>query len=185
MNIRRMGMACVIGAAAAVLAGCNKDWRLGSWGRPPAAATTQPASSDETIELTEAESAAVEAINWERLRRLQRQLRVRAELVVLAREHSRDMAAAKRASDVGSDGSTLEQRAQRAGLGAAFLAQTVYGSRVADRPGKDAVKAWMSSEPHRKLLLGKRYQDIGVGVSRCPETGAHYVTAVFRDPEKP
>jgi uncharacterized protein YkwD len=187
MNIRRTGMACVIGAAAVLLAGCGKDWRS-AFGLKPAAATTQPASrpaSEETVELAEAESEVLKAINWERLRRLRRQLRVRADLVALAREHSRHMMESKELTHLGSDGATLEQRAQRAGVPYGFIGETINRNSGYDKPGKQAVEAWMSVKPQREALLRKGYRDIGVGVSRCPDTGAYYVTAIFRDPEKP
>jgi uncharacterized protein YkwD len=187
MNIRRTGMACVIGAAAALLAGCGKDWRS-AFGLKPAAATTQPASrpaSEETAELGEAESAVVKAINWERWWRARPQLRVRADLVALAREHSRHMMESKELTHLGSDGATLDQRAQRAGVPYGFIGQIITRNSGFDRPGKQAVKAWMSVKPQREALLRRGYRDIGVGVSRCPETGAYFVTAIFRDPEKP
>lgn len=92
-----------------------------------------------------------------------------------AAAHSADQAAHTTMTHTGSDGSTMVQRAERAG----YLHWTNLGENVAYGYGSvDGVMVgWMSSPGHRANILSGDYTHLGVG--RAGNGGVDYWTQVF------
>ncbi len=97
-----------------------------------------------------------------------------------ARLHSEDMCRTRNLSHTGSDGSTVRQRILRAGgRGCAWGENLTMGTFTrADTPEK-AHRAWMNSTGHRRNILNRTFQRIGVGHARCGNSD--YWTQVFTD----
>jgi uncharacterized protein YkwD len=82
-----------------------------------------------------------------------------AQLAQAATGHSEDMVANNFFSHTGSDGSTLGQRATRAG----YAWRTVGENLAAGQVGIDnAVSAWMSSPGHCANLMNGSFRELGV-----------------------
>ena len=97
----------------------------------------------------------------------------------VAREHSRNMAEAKFFSHQGSDGSMVDDRADRMGLGNwSAIGENIAFLKGFDNPAEFAVEKWMQSPSHRKNLLGKNWRESAVGVAITPD-GTFYFTQVF------
>jgi uncharacterized protein YkwD len=101
------------------------------------------------------------------------------QLATLARQHSDDMAEYKFFSHRGTDGSMVDQRADRLGL----MNWTAIGENIAYNRGYSdaasfAVTSWMASPAHRQNLLDKRWKESGIGVAILSD-GTYYFTQVF------
>lgn len=81
-----------------------------------------------------------------------------------AQAHSEDQASHGVMSHTGSDGSTLADRAYRAG----YLGWTALGENVAMGYATvdAAMSAWMGSPPHRANILDARFAHFGAGLAR-------------------
>jgi uncharacterized protein YkwD len=100
-------------------------------------------------------------------------------LAQVARSHSQDMADKGYFSHRGSDGSMVDDRADKFGLSN----WTIIGENIAFTRGYAdaaafAVDRWMESVGHRKNLLDQRWNETGVGVAILPD-GTYYFTQVF------
>lgn len=105
--------------------------------------------------------------NHERVEHGRDGLRVNRRLVRLARRHSREMA---RTED-------LHHRADlTAGLGS--MSWSVVGENVGVGPTVPSLhEAFMESPPHRRNVLDRDYERLGVGVVR--RDGTRWVTLIF------
>ena len=101
------------------------------------------------------------------------------QLANLARLHSQDMAEQKFFSHRGSDGSMVDNRADKLGI----MNWSAIGENIAflrgyeDAP-KFAVERWLESPRHKENLLDKRWKETGMGVAILPD-GTYYFTQVF------
>jgi len=98
-------------------------------------------------------------------------LRSCAALSGAARAHSVDMIRHDYFAHSSLSGAGVGRRARRAGYGVSGCSQWSVGEVIAwgsgVRGGPRAVfKAWMHSAPHRSIILGRRWRDIGVGCAR-------------------
>lgn len=85
--------------------------------------------------------------------------------------HSRDMLARDYFSHSSLAGATVASRARRAGYSTSDCSQWTVGEVIAwgtSRKGTPEVvfRSWMRSKPHRSVILGKRWRDVGIGCSR-------------------
>ena len=82
-----------------------------------------------------------------------------------ATAHARDMVRRSFFAHVSPTGSTLAERARRAGYPGSTLGEDIgWGTGELGTP--DAiVDAWMKSPPHRAIILHPRFREIGVGVT--------------------
>jgi uncharacterized protein YkwD len=100
------------------------------------------------------------------------------ELTQASRRHSRDMADNDFTSHTGSDGSDPGQRMADAGYD-----WVAWGEIIAWGYGGDpsrVVDAWMSSPPHKAIILSATFQDFGVGYVRdATSRWGHYWTVDF------
>jgi uncharacterized protein YkwD len=90
-----------------------------------------------------------------------------AALTQAARRHCRDMAEQGFTDHTGSDGSSPGERVQDAGYGGTYAGETIgWGSW----DSSNIVDWWMSSPPHRALILSTWATDFGVSYVRDPES---------------
>lgn len=118
-------------------------------------------------------------INAERLKNDLPELEWSENVAAVARLHSQDMAREKFFSHRGSDGSMVDDRADRMGLGLwRSIGENIAYMRGFDDPAGLAVSKWLQSAAHRKNLLGPNWKESAVGVSITAD-GTYYVTEVF------
>jgi uncharacterized protein YkwD len=118
-------------------------------------------------------------INAERSKNGLSELEWSESLAAVARLHSEDMAHVKFFSHRGSDGSMVDDRADRLGLGAwRSIGENIAYMRGFDDPAALAVEKWLESAAHRKNLLGPNWKESAVGVA-VTEDGTYYMTEVF------
>jgi uncharacterized protein YkwD len=118
-------------------------------------------------------------INAERNRNGLAELEWSDSLAAVARLHSEDMASAKFFSHRGSDGSMVDERADRLGLGAwRSIGENIAYMRGFEDPAGLAVAKWLESSAHRKNLLGETWKESAVGVAVTSD-GTYYMTEVF------
>jgi len=103
----------------------------------------------------------------------------REDLAELAREHSQDMADRKYFSHHGSDGSMVDDRADKLGISNwAAIGENIAFLRGFDEVAASAVQRWLESPAHKQNLLDKRWKETGMGVAVLPD-GTYYLTQVF------
>lgn len=101
------------------------------------------------------------------------------DVAAVARMHSHNMAAEKFFSHRGSDGSMVDTRADRVGLGQwRTIGENIAYMRGFDDPAALAVEKWMESPAHRRNLLGPNWRESAVGVAITAD-GTYYMTQVF------
>jgi uncharacterized protein YkwD len=101
------------------------------------------------------------------------------KLAELARMHSRDMAEHNYFSHRGSDGSMVDARADKLGIGQwSAIGENIAFMRGYDDPASFTVDRWMESSAHKQNLLDKRWKETGMGVAILPD-GTYYFTQVF------
>jgi uncharacterized protein YkwD len=89
------------------------------------------------------------------------------------------MANRKFFSHRGSDGSMVDERADRLGLGTwKSIGENIAYMRGYEDPASLAVAKWLESTAHRKNLLGPNWKESAVGVA-ITEDGTYYMTEVF------
>ncbi|MEO8041729.1 MAG: CAP domain-containing protein [Acidobacteriota bacterium] len=118
-------------------------------------------------------------INAERSKNGLSELEWSESLAAVARMHSEDMANVKFFSHRGSDGSMVDDRADRLGLGSwRSIGENIAYMRGFDDPAALAVEKWLESAAHRKNLLGPNWKESAVGVAMTDD-GTYYMTEVF------
>lgn len=101
------------------------------------------------------------------------------DVAAVARLHSQNMADENFFSHRGSDGSMVDDRADRLGLGAwRVIGENIAYMRGYDDPATLAVEKWMESTAHRNNLLGPNWKQSAVGIS-ITKDGTYYMTQVF------
>lgn len=95
-----------------------------------------------------------------------------------AQDHACDNAANMRMSHEGSDGSTLPARMKRAGYGFREIAENVAAGYF-DAPS--VMSGWMNSKGHRRNILGRSLQDVGIGVARGADGQLYWTMDLGRD----
>lgn len=125
------------------------------------------------------EQKVFEMLNNERRTQGLSELEWNDEVAAVARMHSYNMAEGKFFSHRGSDGSMVDDRADRVGLGSwRTIGENIAYMRGFDDPAALAVEKWMESTAHRKNLLGPNWKESAVGVAITPD-GTYYLTQVF------
>jgi uncharacterized protein YkwD len=125
------------------------------------------------------EQQVFKLINAQRAKNGLDELQWNESLAELARVHSRDMANVKFFSHRGSDGSMIDDRADRLGLGVwRSIGENIAYMRGYDDPASLAVEKWLESSAHRNNLLGPNWKESAVGVAVTSD-GTYYMTEVF------
>jgi len=114
-----------------------------------------------------AQAAVICEINRERRGRGLRPVSSHPRLTAAARRYARAMVRLRFFSHTSPGGGTLLDRLRAAGYGGRRVAA---GEALAWAQGRRAtpraiVRAWMDSPPHRAVLLGRGYRDVGIGVA--------------------
>lgn len=103
----------------------------------------------------------------------------RDELAELARAHSEDMADRRYFSHRGSDGSMVDDRAEKKGISNwSAIGENIAFLRGFDDVAASAIQKWLESPTHKQNLLDKRWKETGMGVAVLPD-GTYYITQVF------
>lgn len=133
----------------------------------------------ESSQTAELERKVFSLLNAERRAQGLTELVWNDDVAAVARLHSHNMAEVKFFSHRGSDGSMVDDRADRLGLGQwRTIGENIAFMRGYDDPAALAVQKWMESVAHRKNLLGPNWQQSAVGVSIAND-GSYYMTQVF------
>jgi uncharacterized protein YkwD len=109
------------------------------------------------------------------------ELRMRRDLVEVARRHALDMARRGYMAHVSPEGKNPGDRAHEAGVAYKAIAENLARVRHSDDPGDLAVTGWLTSPTHRRNLLDERgtgYVYTGIGVARAPD-GTVNIAQVF------
>jgi uncharacterized protein YkwD len=126
-----------------------------------------PSSSQQEFAAAD---AVVCLVNAERASRGLKPLRRDGALAEAARKHANDMARRNFFAHVGPAGERVRDR-----INAAGYASNGDGWRVGENLGwgtgaratpNALVDAWLASPPHRRIMLGDSYRELGVGVAQ-------------------
>jgi uncharacterized protein YkwD len=135
---------------------------------PSATPTTGPTSTGCATFNFDWEAQVAVMLNEERAKYGKYPLVMNSKLTNSARAHSVDMVVNKFMSHTGSDGSTPQQREQRAGYYGRYWGEIIGGGTPSI-----AVTWWMNEPGHRDMVLGTNwpYVDYGVGYAYCAGQG--------------
>ncbi|HYJ90267.1 MAG TPA: CAP domain-containing protein [Pyrinomonadaceae bacterium] len=129
--------------------------------------------------VSSAEREAFDLINQKRADAGLEPLRWSDELATIARKHSEDMAEFKFFSHRGTDGSMVDNRADKLGISNwSAIGENIAFNRGYTDAASFAVTSWMNSPAHRENLLNKRWKESAIGVAILPD-GTYYFTQVF------
>jgi uncharacterized protein YkwD len=106
-------------------------------------------------------------VNQQRRAHGMRLVRSNGRLVLAALGHARDMVGGRFFGHVGRNGSTLGDRIAFFGYGGGrpFAAGETLGYGYGGRgTPRGIVGGWLRSGPHRHILLGRRWRDVGIAV---------------------
>lgn len=125
------------------------------------------------------ERRAFQLINEKRAAQNLSPLKWNDDIAKVARLHSQNMAEFKFLSHQGTDGSMVDDRADRAGLSRwRAIGENIAYNRGYAQPIEFAVERWMQSPKHKQNLLGDRWQESGIGIAVTAD-GTYYLTQVF------
>ena len=88
-----------------------------------------------------------------------------ARLTRMARGFARTMVARRFFSHVGPGGATLSVRQRAAGYRGRSIGEILAWGEGRYASPRAAVRSWLRSPPHRRVLLGRNYRDVGVGIA--------------------
>ena len=129
------------------------------------------------------ESSIIAHTNRERRKRGMQELQPVHNMHRAARSHSKHMAKVRKMAHEGIGDGTVASRAQKYGCGHAGFGENCYQWPAAGENGWNMgarlVAGWMDSPGHRRNILNRQYDAIGVGVARNKH-GELYATQVFR-----
>jgi uncharacterized protein YkwD len=138
---------------------------------PSTPAATQPAAtaspSPPVSEVHQFELRVFELTNIERAKHGLRPLIWHETLAAAARIHSEDMMRNNFLGHTGSDGSTVRQRIERAGVTNAN--SWSENCAAGQRSPEAVVQSWMNSPGHRANILSENSTHLGVGFVQRPE----------------
>jgi uncharacterized protein YkwD len=165
----------IVSAWALAVAGCA--WapvRPGrAWARddPP---ERSPAKAISPEELEDLRAEVVETHNKFRVEAKLKKLTVNRKLIAAAQAHAEDMAARRKMSHTGGDGSSSSERIKARGYRYFRTGENIAaGHFSADR----VMKGWMDSPIHKRNILGG-FSEIGVGCA-VDEAGKRYWCVTF------
>ena len=92
-------------------------------------------------------------------------LSTHARLTRMARGFARTMVARRFFSHVGPGGATLSARQHAAGYRGRAIGEVLAWGEGRYASPRAAVRSWLRSPPHRRVLLGRNYRDVGVGIA--------------------
>ena len=127
--------------------------------RRPAAAPARPAASD-SAGLAALRREVLSEVNAERVRRGREPLGRDPLLEQAAQRHAEDMLRRRYFDHQSPEGRSVRDRVDDAGYSWRIVGENLAsGPRTPD----EAVEGWMGSTAHRRVLLDRRFTDLGVG----------------------
>lgn len=124
------------------------------------------------------EKAVFDLMNAERASKGLSGLKWSDDIASAARLHSVNMASQNFFSHKGKDGSMVDDRADRFGIGWNAIGENIAFLRGYSDPEKKALKTWLDSPPHRRNILSPQWQESAIGVALADD-GSYYFTQVF------
>ena len=125
------------------------------------------------------ERQAFQLINEKRAAQNLPPLKWNDDIAKVARVHSQNMAEYKFLSHTGTDGSMVDDRADRIGLSHwRAIGENIAYNRGYAQPIEFAVERWMLSPKHKTNLLSDRWQESAIGIAVTAD-GTYYLTQVF------
>jgi uncharacterized protein YkwD len=123
-------------------------------------------ADDATVK--QAVDAVLCLVNGERAQHGLRRVRASSALTRSAQAHSRDMVQRRYFSHVSPGGENPRERVVDSGYarkrGAPKVGETIaWGSGQRGTPA-ELVRSFMGSAPHRRILLDRRFRDVGIGL---------------------
>ena len=158
LAIRRRAVACPVAVTV----------RIASAGAPaPASAARCTGASAAPGSLSGAarQRAVVCEINRVRRGHGLRPVVADARLTRMAGRFARAMVSRGFFSHVGPGGATLDARLRAAGYRGRSAGEVLAWGQGRYASPRAAVRSWLHSPPHRRVLLGRNYRDVGVGVA--------------------
>jgi uncharacterized protein YkwD len=138
------------------------------------------------VELNDDEKALLEMLNRSRAEAKLPPLKLNAKLCKIARAHSANMLKQKKL-DHELDGKRVKHRAADAGYDYRIIAENIaYGENEREKEPitlKEIHDGWMKSAAHRKNILNKRFEEVGLGVAG-DKKALIYFTQVFGTPSR-
>jgi uncharacterized protein YkwD len=129
--------------------------------------------------IADCEQQAFHLINDKRRAQNLPPLKWNDDVARAARAHSQNMAEYKFLSHQGTDGSMVDDRADRVGLNKwRAIGENIAYNRGYAQPIEFAVESWMESPKHKQNLLDTRWQESAIGIAVTPD-GTYYLTQVF------
>jgi uncharacterized protein YkwD len=155
---------------------------IGAGGRAKSVSQPRIPASDGTVARDSSyglERQTFDLLNYERASRGMAPLSWDERVAQIARLHSRNMAADGFFSHRGSDGSTVDGRAERLGMGNWLaIAENIAFLKGYDEAAAMAVDRWLKSPNHRKNILSNGWDRSAVGIAVAADGGL-YFTQVF------
>ena len=102
-----------------------------------------------------------------------------AKLAAAAQKHAQETADAGKFIDREAGAKTPVQRAQAEGYAATGIS---LSDAIGHADAAKAVKSWLGNEGSRKVLMGKYYEDVGIGVA-TDKDGVPYWSVMFGKPK--
>ena len=131
------------------------------------------------VNVNAVERSAFDLLNKKRVEQGLIPLIWSADLEVVARQHSQNMAEFQFFSHRGLDNKLVSDRADAAGLGRwRAIGENIAFNRGFDDPVGKAVELWLDSPSHRRNLLSETWKESAVGVA-VADDGSYYFTQVF------
>lgn len=152
---------------------------LGSPDGSTGGSTSQPALTEEPLELTAEESELINLINAERASHGLGPVRMSNGLTQVARAHSQDMIDRDYFDHTNPDGWGPRERLDNAGYN-----WMTYGENIgAGYTSAELMSnGWMNSSGHRAIMLTPEFTEIGIGYVAAGFY-EHYWTALFATPQ--
>jgi uncharacterized protein YkwD len=156
--IRRRAVACPVAITILIASAAAPE---------PASAARCPGASASPGALSGAarRHAVVCEINRVRRGHGLRPVAANARLNRMASRFARTMVARGFFSHVGPGGATLGARLRAAGYRGRAAGEVLAWGQGRHATPRAAVRSWLHSPPHRRVLLGRSYRDVGVGVA--------------------
>jgi uncharacterized protein YkwD len=117
-------------------------------------------------EVEQAAAATVCVLNEERAGRGLARLRSQGQLERAAERHVRDMVRRRYFSHTTLEGTTFDERLRSYIRGFRWgVGETLSWGTGSKATPAATVQAWLDSPPHRRVVLGERFREIGIGVA--------------------
>lgn len=127
------------------------------------------------------EKNCFELVNAERRKKNIPELKSSRDLLVIARNHSKDMVYMECLTHRGSDNKTVEARADAENIDWNMIGENVARNRGYDKPAQKAVTEWMKSKGHRANILNPKFTHAAIGIAEG-KNDYIYFTQAFMQP---